>query len=121
MSKFEGDLRVKYIGRTEGRSQWMLTKPFGYTSDKYDTSIMVPEGFVTDFASVPRMPLTWLLAGGIGQKSAVIHDYMYVNALKTRKLADAMFYESLGVMEVSQWRRYLMWLAVRVGGTGAYA
>ena len=40
-------------------------------------TITVPTGFLTDFASVPRMPFVFLLFGDVAHEAAVIHDYLY--------------------------------------------
>lgn len=42
--------------------------------------ITIKKGFVTDFASVPRIPFAYLLFGGIGKWPAVGHDGLYSNS-----------------------------------------
>lgn len=44
------------------RKRWLLLKPFAYL-DPEAGRIEVPAGFETDFASVPRWPLTFALLG----------------------------------------------------------
>lgn len=39
--------------------------------------IIVPEGFITDFASIPRWPIIYWLFGGLGNKDATLHDWLY--------------------------------------------
>lgn len=39
--------------------------------------VIVPTGFVTDFASVPRIPFVYWLFGGLGDREAVVHDFLY--------------------------------------------
>ena len=39
--------------------------------------ITVPEGYTTNFASVPRIPIIFDLVGGYGHAAAVLHDYLY--------------------------------------------
>ncbi|MFN7155093.1 MAG: DUF1353 domain-containing protein [Acidovorax sp.] len=79
--------------------------------------ITVPRGFTTDLASVPRLPGAYLVFGGKARRSAILHDYLYTER-RDRTWADAVFFAAMK-NEVSAWRRYLMWAAVRVGG-GAY-
>jgi hypothetical protein len=81
--------------------------------------IRVPMGFVTDFASVPRLPGAYLLFGGRANKSAVLHDFLYVER-RDREFADAVFLCAMKNEEPA-WRRFAMWLGVRLGGWVAYA
>jgi len=94
---------------------WKLEHPLVYQSD-IAGSITVPEGFVTDFASVPRIPIAYTLAGDTAHAAAVVHDYLYGNHGVKRKVADAVFKEAMAVSGVPWWRRQLMWSAVRVFG-----
>jgi len=75
----------------------------------------VPKGFKTDGASIPK--LFWSLIGspvrGKYVNAALIHDWFYYTGEVTRKRADALFHEAMTLLEVSFWRRKLMWLAVR--------
>ena len=82
--------------------------------------VCVPDGFVTDFASVPRLPLVYLLAGGTGNAAAVIHDYEYQTHETSKEAADDLFREALGVLGEPRWRRLLMYWAVRWFGGAAY-
>lgn len=58
---------------------WKLTEPFRalIKDDPYQRHLTVPAGFVTDFASVPRIPIAYELVGGRANKPAVLHDYLY--------------------------------------------
>ncbi len=120
MSEFLNELSVRYASKKNGKTQWILLKPLTFVSTKHDFTITVPAGFVTDFASVPRLPLAYLVAGGIAQKPAVIHDWLYRKGIGSRSSADDIFYEAMGTAGVSNWRRYLMWMAVRLGGSTSW-
>lgn len=63
-----------------------------YQSDVIGT-LCVPRGFRTDFASVPRLPVAYLLAGGKANAAAVVHDWMYSTRIWPRKMAYDVFYE----------------------------
>lgn len=54
----------------------MLLAPLIYESDLVGR-IVVPERFFTDFASVPRIPIVFMLWGDRAHREAVIHDYLY--------------------------------------------
>lgn len=77
-------------------------------------------GFVTDFASVPRIPIVWWVAGALAQKPAVVHDYLYRTQKVSRKTADLVFKEAMQVDGVKLVRRALMFHAVRMFGNLAY-
>jgi uncharacterized protein DUF1353 len=78
--KFKGELEVRFFNGTSGDGQpvalVLLLKPFGYT-DSSGVDWDVPEGFISDGASIP----TWLWAvlggpfDGPYRDAAVIHDY----------------------------------------------
>ena len=81
--------------------------------------ITVPEGFSNDFASVPRIPLAFWLAGDTAHRSGVVHDYLY-SVKAPRNLADEVFMACMKAEGVPGWRRSLMYAAVRAFGGGYY-
>lgn len=102
---------------------WSLSAPLLYESDRGINGkyiIAVPKGFVTDLASVPRLPLAYLVAGGMADKAAVVHDFLYENAIGTKEQADLIFLEAMKASGVSAWRRRLMYWAVCLGGKGKF-
>ncbi|MDQ4148457.1 MAG: DUF1353 domain-containing protein [Actinomycetota bacterium] len=81
-----------------------------------DDLIEVPQGFITDFASVPR-PLWWLYAPwGRHGHAAVLHDWGYYEQDRQRREYDRIFLEAMVVLGVGRVKRRLMWLAVRSPG-----
>jgi len=108
-----------------GRRNWRLDAPF--EAEVLDVSrlyLRVPAGFVTDFASVPRLPLTWLLAGDVAHQSAVLHDWLYRTGGGplglSRAYCDRVFLAAMLEEGVPAWRRRLMYWGVRLGGRGSY-
>jgi len=136
----------------DGRT-WKLVEPFRYhIGDRNSEDIItIPTGFITDFASVPR--IFWVLIPPYGKwgKATVVHDWLYQRRFenkvrcdicgkvfngeesnkhrietghnswwlilaKTRKEADDVFLEAMGVLGVKNWRKYPMYLAVRAFG-----
>jgi hypothetical protein len=96
--------------------QFILAAPLVYRSDVAARVIVVPAGFQTDLASVPRLPLVFLLAGDCAREAAIVHDYLYSTHLIDRKTADAVLREASACTGVSALRRWLMWAGVRIGG-----
>lgn len=75
----------RFIGRcvSEGVApyRWRLVEEFGYQSIA-GPILIVPAGFLTDFASVPRLLWPILpLSDAVYDKAAVLHDY----AVRNRK------------------------------------
>jgi len=101
----------------EDNDLYKLLEPLIYNSELLGYTVVVPSGFVTDFASVPRLPFAYTLFGGMAKRAAVVHDFLYSEAGKLpRSKADAVFKEAMLVTGVSIWRRNFMWLGVRVFG-----
>lgn len=73
----------------------------------------LPEGFVTDFASVPRFFWRVLPPWGRYLRAAVCHDFLYYSGVTTRADADATFLAMMEGDGVSWWRRWAMYAAVR--------
>lgn len=99
----------------EDRKTWKLLSDFVY-QDETVGLIGIPEGFVTDFASVPRIPIIFDLVGGYGHAAATLHDYLYKNGYLPRKDCDNVFYHALRSTGIANWRARLMWLGVRAFG-----
>ena len=101
-----------------GRSRWELGADLVFYSAILQRTVTAQAGSQSDFASVPRLPLSYLLAGNTAHASAAIHDHLYrtVPHICTRRQADLVFLEAMKVEGVPLWRRELMYAAVRVGG-----
>jgi len=118
MSKYITKLKAKILDN----GKWQLTEPLIYDSDLVGR-IFVPTNFITDFASVPRIPIIYAMVGNCSHRAAVLHDYLYrkkASVKVSQTQADAVFREAMGVKGVSWWRRWLMWAGVRLGGWTAY-
>lgn len=102
--------------------QWVVEAPLVYLTN-YRTAIVVPIGYATDLASVPRF--AWRIVRPdhpTARRAAVVHDFIYTNLtdIYTKKQADDIFYEALLEDGTSKVLAFLMWCAVRVGGKGAW-
>jgi len=113
LTSFTKPLIVKHLDGL----RWELVEAFEYYTADKEHLIKVPKGFITDFASIPR--IFWTVIGqptGRYGKAAVIHDYLYFTQRFTRKYADFVFVEAMGILGVSWWKRRSMWLSVRIFG-----
>ena len=78
--------------------------------------IEVPAGFVTDYASVPRFLWSIFPPHGAARLASVVHDYLYSLRECPRAIADAVFLVAMKTSGVVAWRRWAMYLAVRLFG-----
>jgi len=90
-SQFITDLSATHL---EGK-WWKLKEPLVYYSQLDNSTIIVPPNFVTDFASVPRFPLAYLIAGNTAHKESAIHDKGYRWGATSRSTEDNIFYEAM--------------------------
>jgi hypothetical protein len=102
----------------------VLRAPFAFISPTLGP-IVVPEGFDTDYASVPRIFWSLYPPDGSYTEAAVIHDAVYFYQSLwldqggpgiTRSVADTIFLEAMTALGVPLLRRRLLYTAVRAGG-----
>lgn len=118
VSSFTTPLRCEDLD--DGKSRLIL-EPFRYHAGTLDSDeiYVIPAGFITDGASIPR--LLWPILGhpwGRPGKAAVLHDFLYRSGFPgmTRARADGLFLEAMAVLEIPEVRRRIIYLGVRVGG-----
>lgn len=112
-SRFINQLLAAPFGRRDGRTTWQLAAPLEFYYAPVRERLTVPAGYVTDFASIPRLPLLWWLMSDYGQPAAVVHDYLCDRKQYPRKFADEVFRAALHACGVSPWRAAVMFAAVR--------
>lgn len=119
-----------------GRSLWGVQRALEYqTGDDQEELIIVPPGFVTDLASVPRVVWSFYPPDGPWAKAAVIHDFLYATKGTgewhtqrgitradpySRKEADDILREAMADRNVGQWEQGVIWASVRLGGAGGW-
>src|SRR5438132_13707846 len=80
---------VPLVPFADGRYS-VLTAELSYRIGKTEHVIVVPAGFVTDFASTPRAIWAVLPPTGRYQMAAIVHDFLYWDQSCTRDQADAL-------------------------------
>lgn len=120
MSRFLNRPRLE-LASDQDDGKWVLVEALFYVSDLAGRTIVVPPGFQTDLASVPRLPVVYLLTGNTSTAAAILHDWLYSAAEFPRKMADDIFLEASEATGVPWFRRWLMWAGVRIGGSANYA
>ena len=101
-----------------GDQLWILETPLEYVSTL--ANVTVPKGFITDFASVPRLPFVYDVLANMAQRAAVVHDYLYSMGIVPRAIADKVLLEAMKISGVSWAKRNAIYLGVRIGGASHY-
>jgi Protein of unknown function (DUF1353) len=83
-------------------------------------SVRVPIGFVTDFASIPRMFWSVLRPDGTYSYAAVIHDYLYWEQYLSREASDAIFRLCMEDFKIDDSVIKAVHAGVRLGGGFAW-
>ena len=102
---------------------WELGAPLIYESDVLKQTVTVPKGFQTDFASVPRIPIVYMLWGDRAHREAVIHDYLYridSKPIVEFGMANDVFLEAMGCRGKGLFVRKAMYWGVCMGGLSSY-
>lgn len=110
----------------DGEERWELLTEVDYLSAVLRGRLRIAPGFVSDFASVPRLPLAYWLFGGRARRAALPHDFLYQTHLTDlivvdgKPLADALFREIMLLVGDGWAVRSFMWLGVHLGGQSAW-
>jgi hypothetical protein len=99
----------------EDGDHWKTLDPIVYICDNTD-KIIVPCGFVTDLASVPRVFWNILPPFGKYDGAAIIHDFIYSKQIYTRSQCDDILLEAMKSEGVNWLTRYTIYWGVRAGG-----
>ena len=101
---------------------WVIREEFKYDIGAKDSgdSVVVPVGFVTDFASIPKIFWSILPNWGPYGKAAIIHDYLYFSHNRTKDEADNIFLEGMLVLGVPPWKANIIYQSVHFFGESSY-
>lgn len=110
MARFLNKIIVKKIDSR----LWMIYEDLEYITSK--ELITIPKGFMTDFASVPRIFWTIFPPDGAYTGAAIVHDFLYSIKDRKRKEADDIFLEAMESLNVKYMHRYIMYYSVRLFG-----
>lgn len=104
-----------------GQDYWYLERPLIWESNNtHPSKLVVPKGFVTDFASIPNMFWTWLPRIGRYGLPAIAHDWLYWEQFTERAAADLLLDAAMGELKVSGLQRSLIYRAVQLFGGFAW-
>lgn len=127
---FDAEVGIRYSGsqsKIKNKDMWFTDDQFSfYIGEIKDQKfVTVPQGFLTDGASVPRF-LWWIFPpwGAYGQ-AAVTHDFLCQNLrlnkngdnpvlTMTQEEVDKTFLLAMKVLGTPWWKRKVMYWAVRI-------
>lgn len=114
-----GDVFMDLVITPVNSKEWKLLK--GISLIVFNKKWEIPEGFITDFASIPKIFhgifSPWDIKHG---PAAILHDYLYQFRLVPRKEADGIFLEAMRIRGVGWVKRHIFYRAVRTFGQDAY-
>ncbi len=113
-----------YVGRFADRT-YFTASPIGWFPEGAQVAnyekVKVPVGFVTDFASVPRLFWTLLPPDGLYWYAAVIHDYLYWEQIVPRETADEILKMCMQDFRIDSATIAAVIGGVKLGGASAWA
>jgi hypothetical protein len=115
MSIFITDLCAKLI---DDDTIWELEKPLLYQSSLLKTLVKIPEGFQTDFASIPRIPIIFEILGDTAHREGVLHDYLFrrdAYPSVSWNMANKALYEAMKCRKKPLIKRILVFSGVFIG------
>jgi hypothetical protein len=110
------------VGRFADR-YYYLTEKIEWKPDDPNSrlaAVVVPAGFVTDFASIPRIAWSIFPTDGDYTYPAVVHDYLYWSQQTSRVDADEVFRLMMKEFQISDASIAIIHTAVRAGGESAW-
>lgn len=101
--------------------EWVLTEDMVYILGNTDEKIVVPRGFVTDFASIPQSLWSFGLSPhGQYSRAAVVHDYLYWAQPCSRDQADRILVVAMKESQVGRFDEGFIYRGVSAFGSGPW-
>ncbi len=118
---FKGDLDVRFLSAVSGDGERIemiqLLQPFGYKDSK-GVEWMVPEGFLSDGASIPEA--LWIVVGGPYsgpyRDAAVVHDYFCFTKSRPWQAVHDVFLEASLNRGTETWKAEYMYAGILLKG-----
>lgn len=119
----ESPIGPLYVGRFAD-PVYFITQRIGWEPNLPNSAlnpVRVPIGFVTDFASIPRVFWSSLRPDGLYAYAAVIHDYLYWEQNLSREQSDAILKACMEDFQIDAATVWAVHTGVRLGGRAAWA
>ncbi|WP_392552934.1 DUF1353 domain-containing protein [Orbus wheelerorum] len=101
-----------------GEYNYILLEPLNYNVN--NEVITVPSGFITDGNTLPRF--LWSIYPPLNKalRAAILHDYMYDNAIMTKAIADDAYKKVCRECGVNKRMMYIALFFIHFFGKGTY-
>jgi len=118
---FKNKLKIEAISREDA---YLLTSQLSYITNLGD-KIIIPKGFKTNFASVPRLAKFYIDDDDWQIRApSVVHDYLYSAESAelgfTRKQADEVLLEAMMGLGMRKTKALLIYYTLRIFGASNY-
>lgn len=114
---------LRGITNSQGVARFAVEGDYSYLFDPTCEVVQVPDGFLTDFASIPAWARIFFNPSNYAE-AALTHDWLYANGLRGdqegRAKADLIFRTALEELGKSGFEIAVLHRAVRWGGGGGY-
>ena len=107
------DMTTRIVVEPVSPIAWRLLEPVRYIGE--EEIFEIPAGFITDFATVPRIAVWLVPRWGSFTIAAIFHDWLLSHSGVSSVDADNLFRRALRELRVPPVRRTLMWVGVRWG------
>lgn len=111
---FGSKLIYEDLSSEEGEFKIELIQDLVY-HDVHLGTVIVPKGFRSDLASIPKIVQNLISKVGPYDGAAVVHDWLYCVQTTTRAEADHIFLRIMKGSKVDYLTRYCVFWAVRLG------
>lgn len=112
--------RVAYIDHSSERGKFTVELLEDLVYESNGRKIIVPKGFMSDLATIPRIFQLFIPKVGPYNAAAIVHDWGYCVQFLSRKEVDDLFLEIMKYSRVGFITRYSMYYFMRVLGPIAW-
>jgi len=97
---------------------WIVMADFRFS--KYGLDILIPRGFVTDLASIPRWLWFLIAPFELSTTAVIVNDWCYRKGSWKRSFVDMVFLAIMRDENVPRWRRNAAYYGVKVFGGSSF-
>lgn len=115
-----GDLIIQeYVYKSKNKKYWKLKKNITIQLQTKQATVVVPEGFIYDMATVPKWLWSIIRPFNDGLFGTLLHDYLYIHKeahTLTRKDADKEYLLWNNLTNQNKFDNYIRYIFVRAFG-----
>ena len=113
------DVTYEYTGKISkfnGQETARLTSELKccVSIDGTNVDIIVPQGFETDFGTVPRFAQCIVQARGKADRAFIVHDWLCVSLMLPRRTGDILLYQLMKYLKTPKYQPVVAFIFVRL-------